>query len=55
MFMRREIPQRAMLQPSLDTFSLGVMMLQVLFVEEGSRFSGKARETAGVLVEMFCS
>ncbi|CAN0393491.1 unnamed protein product, partial [Ectocarpus sp. 13 AM-2016] len=35
-FMRREIPQRAVLQPSLDTFSLGVMMLQVLFVEEGS-------------------
>ncbi|CAM9846514.1 unnamed protein product [Ectocarpus sp. 6 AP-2014] len=48
-FMRREIPQRAMLQPSLDTFSLGVMMLQVLFVEEGSRFSGKARETTGAL------
>ncbi|CAB1099936.1 unnamed protein product [Ectocarpus sp. CCAP 1310/34] len=54
-FMRREIPQRAVLQPSLDTFSLGVMMLQVLFVEEGSRFSGKARETAGVLVEYCCS
>ncbi|CAM9988251.1 unnamed protein product, partial [Ectocarpus sp. 12 AP-2014] len=36
--MRREIPQRAVLQPSLDTFSLGVTMLQVLFIEEGSRF-----------------
>ncbi|CAM9879753.1 unnamed protein product [Ectocarpus fasciculatus] len=48
-FARRETAQRVMLQPSLDTFSLGVMMLQVLFVEEGSRYSGKARETAGAL------
>eukprot|EP00903_Cladosiphon_okamuranus_P006595 g6442.t1 len=51
-FGRPEMPQQATLQPSLDAYSFGVVMLQLLHVEVETRFSGEPRGPAAVYTRL---
>lgn len=53
-FRREEIPRRAKLEPSLDNNSFGVMIPQVLFMEEEPRFDGKVCVVVAVRVSAGC-
>eukprot|EP00903_Cladosiphon_okamuranus_P005922 g5853.t1 len=46
-FGRPEMPRQATLQPSLDAYSFGVVMLQLLYVEEKSRFNNELDDPTG--------
>lgn len=55
-FMRPEISQKATLRPSLDVYSFGIVLLQMLYVDKEPRLGGKVRtdDSCRILGASFC-
>lgn len=57
-FMRPELPKKTMMQPSLDTYSFAIVMIQMLYLEEnprlGDKVASRLHDSHTILFSNYC-